>query len=59
MRHRWTIDDVSVWLTLDWMNVTLTRSPLGYDCTRDPGGECRVIYHPLVFVPGLGARVEF
>lgn len=58
VRYGWTIDGVKVWLTIDWMNVTMTRAPLGYDCASDPG-VCRVVYHPLVVVPGIGARAEF
>jgi hypothetical protein len=48
-------------LTLDWLNFTFQREPLGWDCSRAPaGGKCKIEYVGFpITVPLLGVRATF
>ena len=49
-------------LTLDWLNFTFQREPIGWDCgfTEGPSDKCRVDYTEFpVTLPMLGVRASF
>jgi hypothetical protein len=65
--YSWSLSWAKLRLSLEWLNVTLSREPTeiqcrdGVDIGTDPSAAtpCSVVRAPALFFPNLGLRAQF
>lgn len=61
--YAWTNSWARMRVSLEWMNLTLSREAIDVTCDQQPSGlptgtPCKVEYAPAIFFPSLGIRAE-